>query len=50
MTAVTEVEVLWKEIDQLDQSLAIVWRTGEINLETWVSSHEDPFVSDYVEV
>lgn len=50
MTAVTEVEVLWKEINQFDQSLAIVWRTGEINLDMWVSSQEDPFVVTYVEV
>lgn len=45
MTAATEVEMLWKEIDQFAQSSAIVWRTGEVNLEMWVSSHEDSFVA-----
>lgn len=46
MTSVTVVETVWRERDQFDQSLAVSRRMGEVNLEIWVSNHEEPLMAD----
>lgn len=46
MTPVTEVENVWRERDQFNQSLGIFRRVGEVNLEMWVSNPEEPLLAD----